>query len=220
MHGPYAVTRRPGKGGRLEHRLLQDIPDSESEEKSSEPDGSVLWQDFTSVQKKDILKIHQWTGVPLSFLDQAIRERAFPWARAHGNSAAVYLKLMERRRNTSTKQMFITWKWILIVSKDHQLLTFSTSPLHAPNLIAFETLASSKTITPAEITYRFFQDALSEIEETLRAIEDELEYHRIPPYQRATSKLPPGNIQAQKRISQNSFMASAYPGRAQQHRHR
>ncbi len=138
----------PGREAGWSTRLLQDIPDSESEEKSSEPDGSVLWQDFTSVQKKDILKIHQWTGVPLSFLDQAIRERAFPWARAHGNSAAVYLKLMERRRNTSTKQMFITWKWILIVSKDHQLLTFSTSPLHAPNLIAFETLASSKTITP------------------------------------------------------------------------
>ena len=188
----------PGREAGWSTRLLQDIPDSESEETSSEPDGSVLWQDFTSVQKKDLLKIHQWTGVPLSFLDQAIRERAFPWARAHGNSAAVYLKLMERRRNTSTKQMFITWKWILIVSKDHQLLTFSTSPLHAPNLIAFETLASSKTITPAEITYRFFQDALSEIEETLRAIEDELEYTGSLPISEQPASFLPATFKLKK----------------------
>ncbi|MGB8308573.1 MAG: CorA family divalent cation transporter [Methanoregula sp.] len=158
-------------------QLLSDIPDSVSEETRRGPEGTILWQDFTSVQKKDLLKIHKWTGVPLSLLDQALRERAFPWTRAHSNSAAVYLKLMERRRSTANpKKMYITWKWILIVSKDHQLLTFSGSPLHALDLIAREALASSKTITPAEITYRFFQDALSEIEETLRAIEDELEY--------------------------------------------
>ena len=57
----------PGREAGWSTRLLQDIPDSESEEKSSEPDGSVLWQDFTSVQKKDILKIHQWTGRSFKF---------------------------------------------------------------------------------------------------------------------------------------------------------
>ena len=97
--------------------------------------------------------------------------------------------------------MFITWKWILIVSKDHQLLTFSTSPLHAPNLIAFETLASSKTITPAEITYRFFQDALSEIEETLRAIEDELEYTGSLPISEQPATSSPATFSSKKNQS-------------------
>jgi len=188
----------PGREAGWTTRLLNDIPDNESEEIRSETDRDVLWQDFTSVQKKDLLKIHRWTGVPLSLLDQAFKERAFPWVRTHSHSVAVYLKLMERRRNTTTKQMFITWKWILIVSKDHRLLTFSASPLRAPNLIAFEALTSSKTITSAEITYRFLQDALSEIEETLRAIEDELEYTGSLPISEQPASFLPATFKIKK----------------------
>jgi Mg2+ and Co2+ transporter CorA len=158
-------------------RLLRDIPDSESAEKIGEPADGMLWQDFTSVREKDLAKLHRWTGIPLSLLEQALKERAFPWAQSHGDSAAVYLKILERRRSTThPKQIFIAWKWIFIVSKDHHLLTFSGSPLHAPDQIARDALSGSNALTPAEITYRFCEDALSEIEETLRAFEDELEY--------------------------------------------
>ena len=167
----------PGREAGWTTRLLRDIPDSESTDKIGEPVGGMLWQDFTPVRETDLAKIHRWTGVPLSLLEQALKERAFPWARSHDDSAAVYLKMLERRRSTThPTQIFIAWKWIFIVSKDHHLLTFSGSPLHAPDLIALDALSSSNALTPAEITYRFCQDALSEIEETLRAFEDELEY--------------------------------------------
>jgi Mg2+ and Co2+ transporter CorA len=167
----------PGRESGWTTRLLRDISDTGPAADISQPDSAILWMDFSLVKETDLAKIHRWTGVPLSFLEQAIKERAFPWARSHGNSSAVYLKIMERRRGRSDpKQVFIAWKWILIVSKDHSLLTVSSSELHAPDLIARDALSGSKPLTPAEITYRFFQDALSEIEETLRAIEDELEY--------------------------------------------
>ena len=73
----------PGREAGWTTQLLSDIPDSESEATSG---GDVLWQDFISVQKKDLLKIHRWTGVPLSLLDQALRNVRFP---GHGRMAPV-----------------------------------------------------------------------------------------------------------------------------------
>jgi Mg2+ and Co2+ transporter CorA len=182
----------PGAGAEWITRELRDLPNTELIIPTGLPDGITKWYDFTSVQKADLQKIHQLTGVSVSLLEEALKERAFPWARSHRNYAAVYLKIRESRRNPDNpRQIIIAWRWILIVSKDHSLLTFSASALEAPDLIAREALSAHDSLTPAEITYRFFQDALSRIEETLRAIEDELEYTgSLPISEQPASFLP------------------------------
>ncbi len=180
-----------GEGG-WTTRELRDIPDAASIIPASQPDGVMKWYDFTSVQDADLEKIHRLTGVSVSLLKEALKERAFPWARSHRNYAAIYLRIRESRRNPANpKQIIIAWRWILIVSKDHSLLTFSSSAPQTPDLIASEALSAHESLTPAEITYRFFQDALSRIEETLRAIEDELEYTgSLPISEQPASFLP------------------------------
>ncbi len=188
----------PENGGGVNARHLRDIPDSESVNFEG-PETSTIWYDFTSVHETDLLKINRLTGVSASLLEEAIKERAFPWVRIHKNHAAVYLKIMESRKNPANpKQIFIAWKWILIVSRDHILLTFSSSPLSAPETLSREALAARETLTPAEITYRFFQKALSGIEETLRAIEDELEYTGSLPISKQPSSFLPATFKLKK----------------------
>ena len=156
---------------------LSDIPDNEPIFLTYPNLNATTWYDFTSVHVTDVPKISRITGISTNLLLEALKERAFPWARSHRNHAALYLKFLERRHSSvNTKQFFISWKWILIVSKDHSILTFSSSFPNATDNIAPEILASKDVLTPAEITYRFFQDALTRIEETLRAMEDELDY--------------------------------------------
>ncbi len=53
----------------------------------------------------------------------------------------------------------------------------------------------------SEITYRFFQDALSEIEETLRAIEDELEYTGSLPISEQPASFLPATFNSKKNQS-------------------
>jgi Mg2+ and Co2+ transporter CorA len=158
-------------------RELRELPDADRTIPTGLPEGVMKWYDFTSVTPADLPNISRLTGVSVSLLSEALRERAFPWARSHRTYAAVYLKIRESRHNPANpRQILIAWRWILIVSKDHTLLTFSALPPQAPALIAKDALLEHDTLTPAEITYRFFQDALSRMEETLRSIEDELEY--------------------------------------------
>jgi len=159
-------------------RDLRELPEANSTSTSAGTvQGVMKWYDFTLVQQGDLSHIARLTGVSESLLGEALRERAFPWARSHRNYGAVYLKIRESRRNPADpRQILIAWRWLLIVSKDHTLLTFSDMPPQSPDLIALEALSAQDALTPAEITYRFIQDALSRMEETLRSIEDELEY--------------------------------------------
>ena len=158
-------------------RELHELPSPDRGIPASLTDRVTRWYDFTSVKQADLPQIAHLTGVSASLLGEAFRERAFPWARSHRNYAALYLKVRESRHDPADpRQILIAWRWILIVSKDHTLLTFSAISPQAPDLIAKDTFLAHDSLTPAEITYRLFQDALSRMEETLRSIEDELEY--------------------------------------------
>lgn len=158
-------------------RDLHELPEANCTTSPGTAQECMKWYDFTLVQPADLPRISRLTGVSGGLLDEALRERAFPWARSHRNYAAVYLKIRESRRNPADpRQILIAWRWLLIVSRDHTLLTFSALPPQSPDLIALEAVSAQDTLTPAEITYRFIQDALSRMEETLRSIEDELEY--------------------------------------------
>jgi Mg2+ and Co2+ transporter CorA len=180
-------------------RELRDLPDTEHIIRADSADGITKWYDFTLVQEADLPKISRFTGVSVSLLDEAFRERAFPWARSHRNYAAVYLKIRESRRNPDNpRQILIAWRWILIVSKDHTLLTLSAMAPRASDLIARQALSAHETLTPAEISYRFFEDALSRIEETLRAIEDELEYTGSLPISEQPASFLPATFRLKK----------------------